>query len=663
LQQFLPEDEPSQGFDNVAEGLRLSMIHMEQYLEAADAAISAAIDLRRRPDPVKKRLRYHDEESIKDDLKKTSWKSFLVRPDDVVIFSDNSPSVLRQWSVKTRGRYRIRVAASAYQAAGRPAWLKLYATNFKVQRLLGFIDLPADSSRELEVVADLEEGELLNLSPYDTDYDDKGRGIYGIGSETYRGRGVAVKWVDVEGPLLETWPPPSVGRLFGTILVKPVDKPGSDPRAPAFVVAPEDPAAASETVIQEFASQAFRRPVSPIEVERYVRLARRGLDDGLAFGDAMRVAFRAMIASPRFLFLDESPGPLDDWALACRLSYFLWSTEPDEALRTLAARGELSRPETLRTQVDRMLDSPRARAFVENFVGQWLDLRQIDFTRPDRKLYPEFDDLLKASMVGETHAFFEELLRTDAPLASLIHSDFLMLNRCLAEHYGISGVVGEEIRRVPLPPGSHRGGVLTQASVLKVTANGTVSSPVLRGAWVLKRLLGEPPAPPPANVPAFEPDTRGTSTVREQLARHRNQAACASCHASIDPPGFALENFDVIGGWRDRYRSEKGDPARSTFRGREVWEYKLGPKVDASGETADGRAFRDVDEFKQWLLGREDQITRNLSRNLLTYATGAGVQFADREVVESILSKLKGGGGGLRTLVHEIVQSPTFRSK
>lgn len=665
LQPYLPEDASSHGFDNVSEGLRLSMLHMEQYLEAADAAISAALDLRRRPETLRKRLRYHDEESVRDDLKKSGRKSFLVLPEAVVIFSDNSPTALRQWSVKARGRYRIRVAASAYQPAGRPAWLKLYATNFKVQRLLGYFDLPVDIPREVEVVADLEEGELLNLSPYDTDYDDKGRGIYGIGSETYKGRGVAVKWVEVEGPLLESWPP-SVNRLFGAIQVRPIEKPkggGNDGRAAAFTVAPADPRSAAEAVLREFASRAFRRPVEPAEVARYARLAHKGLDEGRSFEDAMRVAFRAVLASPRFLFLDEAPGPLDDRALACRLSYFLGSTPPDDELRDLAARGELGRPEILRRQVERLLDSPRAGALVEDFVGQWLELRQIDFTRPDRKLYPEFDDILKAAMVGETRAFFAELLRTDAPLSNLIHSDFLMLNRRIAEHYGITGITGEEFRRVPLPSDCHRGGVLTQASVLKVTANGTVSSPVLRGAWVMRRLLGEPPPPPPANVPTFEPDTRGTTTVREQLARHRDQAACAGCHARIDPPGFALEGFDVIGGWRDRYRAEKGDPARTIFRGREVWEYKLGPKVDASGETADGKAFRDIDEFKRLLMAREDQVARTLAQNLLTYATGAGVQFADREVVESILAGLKARGGGLRTLIHEIVQSRTFRTK
>ena len=194
------------------------------------------------------------------------------------------------------------------------------------------------------------------------------------------------------------------------------------------------------------------------------------------------------------------------------------------------------------------------------------------------------------------------MLRDDSKLKNLIHSDFLMLNRCIAEHYKIAGVIGEEFRRVPLPPGSHRGGVLTQASVLKVTANGTFSSPVLRGAWVLRRLLGEPPDPPPADIPAFEPDTRGATSIRQQLAKHRSLASCASCHTRIDPPGFALENFDVIGGWRDRYRAEKGDSPPGKFRGRGIWEYRLGPPVDASGQLADGRKFKNIDEFKQLLL-------------------------------------------------------------
>jgi hypothetical protein len=270
---------------------------------------------------------------------------------------------------------------------------------------------------------------------------------------------------------------------------------------------------------------------------------------------------------------------------------------------------------------------------------------------------------------SETQEFFAQLLRNDGKLNSFIHSDFLMLNRRIAEHYRIAGVVGEEFRRVALPPGCHRGGVLTQASILKVTANGTVSSPVLRGAWVMRHLLGEPLPPPPADVPAFEPDTRGASTIREQLAKHRTLAACASCHTRMDPPGFALENFDAIGGWRERYRAERGssvqpgDVPKIKFRGRDIWEYRLGPAVDASGKWADGREFKNIDDFKKLLMEREDQVARNVTRNLLVYATGAGIQFADRDVIEKLLARVKSQEGGLRALVHEIVQSQTFQCK
>jgi Protein of unknown function (DUF1592)/Protein of unknown function (DUF1588)/Protein of unknown function (DUF1585)/Protein of unknown function (DUF1595) len=430
-----------------------------------------------------------------------------------------------------------------------------------------------------------------------------------------------------------------------------------------YTIAPADPRTSAETVLREFATRAFRRPVTSADVERFVKLAHAELDNGLTFEGALGVAFRAVLTSPRFLFLDEVPGQLDLWALASRLSYFLWSTQPDDELRMLAASGALRGPTILRNQVERMLASPKSQVFVENFVGQWLDLRQIDFTLPDRKLYPEFDDILKAAMVGETNAFFAQMLRDDSKLSNIIQSDFLMLNRCIAEHYKIDGVTGEEFRRVPLPAGSHRGGVLTQASVLKVNANGTFTSPVLRGAWVMRRLLGEPPDPPPADIPAFEPDTRGATSIRQQLAKHRSLANCASCHTRIDPPGFALENFDVIGGWRERYRAEKGASPPEKFRGRRIWEYGLGTQVDASGELIDGRKFKNIDDFKRLLIEREDQVARNLTNNLLTYATGAGIQFTDRDLVEAILTRLKSQGGGLRTLVHEIVQSPTFQSK
>ena len=283
---------------------------------------------------------------------------------------------------------------------------------------------------------------------------------------------------------------------------------------------------------------------------------------------------------------------------------------------------------------------------------------------PDKRLYPEFDMLLQLSMVTETEAFFNEVLGKNLPVSTFIDSDFAMLNRRLAEHYDIDGVQGEQFRRVSLPAESPRGGVLTQASVLKVTANGTVTSPVLRGAWVLKRLLGQPPAPPPANAGGIEPDTRGTTTIREQLAKHRSSETCATCHQNIDPPGFALESFDVIGGWRENYRSQdKGTNPKHKLNGQNIWQYKDGLPVDASGELADGRKFAGILDFKKLLLAEKNQVLNALAAKLLIYGTGAGIQFADRSAVADIATRTKKQGCRLRSLVAEVVLSDVFLRK
>jgi hypothetical protein len=288
-------------------------------------------------------------------------------------------------------------------------------------------------------------------------------------------------------------------------------------------------------------------------------------------------------------------------------------------------------------------------------------LREIDATVPSQILYPEFDEMLNASMLKETYLFFDELLKDDLSLTNFVHADFTMLNGRLAKHYRIPGVDGWEFKKTQLPKDSHRGGVLTMASVLKVTANGTYTSPILRGAWVLERILGTPPPRPPEGITAIEPDIRGTKTIREQLAKHRQVATCASCHAKIDPPGFALESFDVIGGWRDYYRTS-GRGKEVIIDGRRM-PYLQGPKVDPADVMADGQKFRDIDEFKQILLKDRDQLARNLTERLVTYATGAAPQPGDQKEIEAIVANVRGKNYGLRSLVHEIVQSRTFLYK
>jgi hypothetical protein len=307
------------------------------------------------------------------------------------------------------------------------------------------------------------------------------------------------------------------------------------------------------------------------------------------------------------------------------------------------------------------LASPKAAAFTESFVGQWLALREIDATEPSHIVYPEFDHLLKVSMIRETELFFEEVLKNDLSLTNFVSSDFAMLNGRLAKHYGIPGIVGWEFKKTPLPPESHRGGVMTMASVLKVTSNGTTTSPVMRGAWVLDRILGTPPPPPPDNVSAIDPDIRGATTIREQLAKHRSTESCGVCHRKIDPPGFALESFDCIGGWRDWYRvTGNGGPV--IVDGRHM-PYHKGKNVDPSDVMADGAKFANVDEFKQLLLRDKPLLAKALATKLITYATGRAPQGADQEAVKAIVTKSGEKDYGLRTLIHEIVQSELFRNK
>jgi hypothetical protein len=338
---------------------------------------------------------------------------------------------------------------------------------------------------------------------------------------------------------------------------------------------------------------------------------------------------------------------------------------PDDTLVTLAAKGDLPEPKQLREQVERLLKDAKSQRFVEDFLGQWLKLRQLAATDPDKKLYPEFSPYLQDSMRAETLAFFRELLDRNLPASHLVKSDFAMINEKLAKHYGIPGVSGPEIRRVVLPPGSPRGGFLTQAAILKITANGTTTSPVPRGAFVMARLLGREPEPPPPNVPAVEPDVRGASTIREQLDKHRNDPTCASCHAKMDPPGFALESFDVIGGFRERYRSiGEGDPApRGNIDPRIGINFKLGPKVDASGELADGRKFADIAEFQTLLASAPRPLLLNLAQQLTVYSTGRPIAFSDRAALDALVMRVEEQGGGIRTLIHELIQSPLFQAR
>ncbi|HEY0548071.1 MAG TPA: DUF1592 domain-containing protein, partial [Verrucomicrobiae bacterium] len=498
----------------------------------------------------------------------------------------------------------------------------------------------------------LEAGDTIQLLPHGT-----GENFKRVDPSAYKGTGLAVQWIEIEGPLHPAWPPESYRRLFGDLPVKPIVA------ANRFEVHSSQPGQDAERLLRGFLPKAFRHPVTDDELQPYLELARRRLDEGFSFEHAMRTAYRAVLTSPSFLLRVERPGKLTDHALASRLSYFLWSSPPDEKLLALARQGRLTCDDVLHEETERMLASPKARNFVRDFTGQWLGLRKIDSTSPDEMLYPEFDEWLKVSMVCETESFFSEILKHDLSIENFIESDFSMLNERLARHYGIDGVQGLAFRKVILPKGIHRGGLLTHASILKITANGTTTSPVLRGVWVLENLLDQRPPPPPANVAAIESDIRGAATVREQLEKHRSVDSCASCHRKIDPPGLALENFDVIGGWREFYRSAgEGESIALQVKGDPV-QYRKGPPIDASGSLENQQSFQNIDEFKLLLRGRKERVARCVASKLLTYATGEGITFSDRAEIDRLVEASRKSDFGLRTLLHAVIDSECFRRK
>lgn len=652
LADLLPLDTSTNGFDNNAELLHTSSFLIRNYLNAADRVLDEAIANEPEPWILKKRFDIREEKSVK-----ATGSVYRHTDDGVAIFATWESANIRvtMWNFRShvRGRYRFRISGYGFQSDGKPITFRVTAGTLKEvteERLIDYFAVPGDKPTVVEFTEQLEpenririlaEG-LPALPP----------AVEKIGADKYTGPGLVIQWVDVEGPILESWPPPSHKAIFGDLKQAQLS-------SKRFEVVSEQPMVDAERILRDFARRAFRRNVSNDDIQPFLTRVKSKLDQNYSFEQAMRVGLKGILVSPDFLFLREHGPRLDDFALASRLSYFLWSSMPDEELFQLAATNRLHEHEVLREQVERLLSDPKARAFNTNFTGQWLSLRDIDATLPDGKLYPEYDDILKTSMLRETSLFFDEVLKNDLSVTHFVSSDFTFLNARLAKHYSIPGVEGMEMRRVTLPEESHRGGFLTMGSVLKVTANGTTTSPIIRGAWVLNRILGTPPPRPPLDVEAIEPDIRGATTIREQLAMHRDVESCASCHRRIDPPGFALESFDVIGGWREHYRAT-GEPKEVNGRRVHYWN---GPAVDPSDELTDGRRFRDIDEYKKLILEDKDQLARNLAEKLLAYGTGAAPSDMDKSQIELIVSRLRDRNYGFRTLIHEVVRSDLFQNK
>jgi mono/diheme cytochrome c family protein len=463
------------------------------------------------------------------------------------------------------------------------------------------------------------------------------------GSDDFPRPELLVDWIELEGPIYDAWPPSSHRRIL-----------------PRLLRAGEDEEAYARDVLAAFMARAYRRPLREGEVEAKLELFQKARANHSSFEEAIKVPLIAVLSSPHFLFLSEASGEgdakraLSGFELASRLSYFLWSSMPDDELLRRAAEEKLAEEQTLVAQTDRMLADPRSGELVKNFAGQWLKLRDVGTNPPTQSIYLEYDDHLEAAMRGESEAFFAHVLQNDLSVLSFLRSDFVTINERMARFYGIPGVKGDQFRVVPVPEGMQRGGVLTQAAVLAVTSNGTRTSPVWRGVWVLERLLGDPPAPPPPNAGQIPPKVPGIdkATVRERLRIHREQPQCAACHAKIDPLGFALENFDASGQWRERESQGNNSDAGPND-----------PPIDARAQLPGGMEFVGVAGLQDELLRREDQFLRCLAEKLTTYALGRELGYADEPTIATAVAHMKGNGKTLRSLIHHIVTSDTFRSK
>jgi hypothetical protein len=470
-------------------------------------------------------------------------------------------------------------------------------------------------------------------------------------SEKKRANGVSVGHIDVVGPYNQV-KGPDLASLKKIYICDHLD-------------GHHRPACARK-VVANLAQRAFRRPVTSKEVDRYLQLFREAQKDGDSFADGIDLALQAILVSPDFLFrIEQAPAsqsaaashnatlvrsslampatahPISDYELASRLSYFLWSSMPDDELMHCAERGTLRKPAVLAAQVNRMLRDPKSGALAENFGGQWLEFRALESAEPDRDLFPDFDEYLRMSMQKETVLFIKSIIEENRSILDFLNGKYTFLNERLAKLYGIPGIKGPEFRRVDLTGNPERGGVLGQASVLTVSSYATRTSPVLRGKWILENFLNDPPPPPPPGVPNLDVAEVGTSiSLRQQMEKHRANPMCASCHQRMDPMGFSLENYNAIGQWRTR--DGKFD-------------------IDSAGVFPDGRSFKGPDGLKQTLLSDPDTFARCVTEKLLTYALGRGLERYDRPTVQSIVHRISADDYRFSSLVLSIVNSMPFQ--
>lgn len=669
----LPGDGWVDGYDKVSTALPLSSAGAAGYVQIAERVL---IQMFRQPPKefvkTKRLFAVSSEQSPGHILElPDGWKvSFNTDTTSVPLRTKNAAGeATADFSAATPGMHRLRIFAYGYQT-DKPMLVGIYAGHTvaypQLIDLVKVIEVPPGKPAVIETEVYLRTREFNDTAPVS----DSLRLIpFGLGVQVpknsqaskCKGPGLAVQWVDVDAPELplpgDRWlcadMPPAMQEAFR--------QPDATLKSGKF--SRDELLSVMRTTFQRVAARFFRRDVTETELNGIMASFAEGIDAGEKLGLAFRSELLTMMTSPDFLCVIERPGRLTDFALASRLSYFLWNSTPDDELLDVARKHQLQNSTVLARQTERMLKNPKSERFTKDFVDQWLNLRAIGDTTPDSKLYPEFDELLKISSVMETQSTFRRIMEKNLSVREFVAPKWALVNERLARHYGMPEVKGFDLKEVAIPTDSPFGGIWTQSAVMKVTANGTGTSPVKRGVWVSERLLGIHIPPPPPSIEPINPDTRGAKTLREQLELHR-KGSCAACHAKFDPYGFALESFDVTGAFRTKYREADPDVTKlppQDPKSRAPW--RDGLPVDCAGKTPDGIAFSGVQQLRQLLAKKPDQLARGVTRHLVTYATGAPVTRLDEPAITAIVESAEKSDYALRTLIHQVVQSELFRSK
>lgn len=664
----MPDEAKTGEFNTNAAGQTISHFQLESHLKVVDLALDEAFrrlaadedDYFKREfapkDFTRTRDRCREPECIDDQA--IVWASQL-------IFYGRIPAT----TAKSAGWYRIRFQVHSLNTPEKHGVWCSVRTGQCVSSapLLGWAGAfeATEDPKVVEIVAWLPKGHMFEIRPNDRTLKQAkfagGQASNGEGG-SQNVPGIALDWLTLERVHQGLTQREIGGRLLHGLPIK-LDRSGLGKRdfessgrrgrdsslnEQAVVLKSSSPELHLAAAMTAFAKRAFRRPSSSDEIQRYIDFAVEEYKRTEDFSQALRSGYRSILCSPRFLYMMEPVGSLDSYAIATRLSYFLWCSMPDDALMQAADANQLNTKEQIHRQVDRMLATERGKRFITDFADQWLELHQIDFTEPDTKLHPDFDIVVQSSMLDETRALLMEAMSNNHSVAEMLLSKDTFLNSRLARFYKIDVSLSDRMERVSLKPEHRRIGLLSHGSVLKVTANGTNTSPVLRGLWVSNRVLGDFIPPPPENVPAIEPDVRGATTIRELLEKHRNDPNCASCHVKMDPPGFALENFDAAGRWRDRY------PA--VIDGK----VKPGAIIDPSYTTATGESFRNLNDFVQIAASNPRKLARNFAEKLIVYGTGAPVLFVDRAGIERIVDESEPSRLGIKSILYSVVASDLF---